>query len=241
MKNRLTRDMIVNGALNMIDSAALNHKDRQDGILHQNALSIGWLQDGLDYFHRKYPYGAQIAFAAWSLPTGGSSSSVPTDYLLDMRDAIRLTSPVNLKRRLRKKSMQYILDRAQANLGSTGCPSAYTIAGDLIYYDIIAKETYTGTFAYYQMEPVLGPTDIPHFPDDYVLKEYVRLRGREWVGAIPEGSAVAYASDIIAGLRQAGIGQEAEETEFPMDPSRFHYSGNNQMGNADWMGNPVIE
>jgi hypothetical protein len=96
---------------------------------------------------------------------------------------------------------------------------------------------YQATLWYYQVPAALGPTTVPQFPSDWLLIEYVRLRGREWVNAVPPGTAMEYARKEIGRLRQAGLAGEPEDDTLPFDERRF-LTGN--AGPTDWMGNPNL-
>lgn len=237
--NRLSRDMIISEALNMIDSPALDHKDRPGGILQPNAMSITWLQEGLDYIQRNYPIGGQITNDDWVLSSGAITTTVPDNYLIDFENGIMITSPTHVRRRLIRTPMDTMMNYNLRNTGSTGTPSRYTITGTSITYDITAKETYTGIFKYYKLAAPMQPDTVPTFPDDFMLVEYVRLRGLEWQGQAEKGAAMTYAYGLIGRLTASGLAQEAQRTSFPLDPTIFHPSGNTQYGGSAWLGDSV--
>jgi len=81
----------------------------------------------------------------------------------------------------------------------------------LIFY---SKE---GELWYYALPAVLEANDIPDFPVDYTLIEYVRIRAGEWINRFVPGTARDFAEKEIGALRQSGLNNEPENDEIPFD------------------------
>lgn len=225
MPNRLNRDQILIRALDLLDSAALDAKDRPSATIVSTAITIGWLQEALDFFHKKFPFSSTIATAPINLGEGGNTITPPSDLILDYRNGIILADD---KGRLLRKSLSNILNRATATKGP---PAVYTLRGGIIQTWPKANQSYNGTLYYYQLPSVLTANVVPSFPDDSVLTDYVWLKGREWHKDVPPGTARKYAEDVVRSLQASGLGVEAEEDEIPLDPS---FAGRSSP--SDWMG-----
>lgn len=225
--NRLSRDQIINRGLDMVDSSPLDLKDRPGGVLLNTAMSIGWLQDALDYFQKKFPFQCNIVASPLSLVAGTSDVAVPSLYITDVKNGLVLD---NNKGRLLRRSLNYILDRAGA---SPGAPSVYTIRTNLIHFWPQADVTYTAKLWMYSLDTALTADIVPNFPDDHVLVEYIRLRGLEWHRAMDPGSAMAYADMRIKELKASGIMQEAEDDQIEMDREAYGEHGGDS---NEWMG-----
>jgi hypothetical protein len=225
MVNRLNRDQILIRALDLLDSSALDAKDRPNGTIVSTALTIGWLQEGLDYFHKKFPFASTVATAPLSIGEGVVTLAQPADLILDYRNGILLA---NDEGRLQRKSLSYVLNRP---IGTVGAPTVYALRGSVIHLWPKPNKPYNATLYYYQLPTVLAAGVVPSFPDDSVLTDYVWLKGREWHKDAAPGSARAYAEQVVRSLQASGLGSEAEEDEIPFDSS-FMSKG----GPADWMG-----
>lgn len=230
--NRLQRDQILIRALDLLDSAVLDNKDRPAGTIVSTALSIGWLQEALDLFHKKFPFQAAIKSSALVLTQNASTVALPSDFLLDYKNGIVLAGDEG---RLQKRSLDYILKQAVSS-GSEGKPLIYTIRGDLIHFSPTADKTYNATLYYYSLPAVLGASTVPTFPDDQILTDYVWLRGQEWHGKIQPGTARAFAEQQIKELQKAGIGSEAEADQIDIDT--LSYAAQPVAADA-WMGSTV--
>jgi hypothetical protein len=225
MPNRLNRDQILIRALDLLDSSALDAKDRPSGTIVSTALSIGWLQEALDYFCKKFPFSATLTTAPVSVAQNGTTFAQPADFILDYRNGILLD---NDKGRMLRTSLGKLLNRVQSTVGP---PSLYTIRGNVIEFRPKADASYSGTLYYYALPAVLTAGVIPTFPDDSVLTDYVWIKGQEWHKSVPPGSARSYAEGIVKTLQAAGLGVEAEEDEIGLDPSFV-----TRQGSTDWMG-----
>ena len=236
--NRLTRDEIIHRALDMADSPSLDQRERpgDGGMLIANAMSLGWLQEGIDYFTRKFPWGGTIAYTPI---TYAATLTLPTDYTLDVRNGYRILSAQNSQAggRLARKSLQFYLS---CNPTATGCPAIYVIRGSTVMIWPTPDRTYSGDFWYYQLPAPLTAGEIPAWPDDFVLIEYVRLRAKEWTGEVPPGGALEYAHTITAGLIKQGLGVEPESDTFALDSTVYSRQGNDVSDPNTWMGLPVV-
>lgn len=231
--NRLTRDELLHRALNMVDSKGLDTHDRPHGLIVDEAHSLSWLQDGLDLFHHEFPWQGLIRTAALSLASG--AITLPTDFILDVRDGIVVAS---LGTRLRRTPLQKFVTYQLATTTDAN-PRVYTWHGDALYvYPTPAPpRVVAGTLWYYALPVTLGPVAKPAFPSDWVLVEYVRLRGLEWLRLHVPGTARAYALTEIGRLRKAGLQGEPEDNELPLDTGRFLPTGSGDR--SSWMGDPI--
>ncbi len=245
--NRLQRDQILGRALDRLDSAVLDTKDRPAGTILTTALSITWLQEAVDYFAKKWPWSQMVLTDTWSIAANANTmvfskggGTVPNDYILDYRDGLVIdslpgsTSPTTNEFRLRKRSLFKILELPDS---SRDRPHLYTIINNKIIVWPRANIGYTGTLYYYSLPPVLGSTDIPLFPDDSILVDYVWIKGQEYHRTKEVGSAMAYADKVIKELQIAGIGNEAEDDQLGMDSD---YAQEKPVDPYNWMGRPTL-
>ena len=208
--NRLTRDQVLIRALDLIDSARLDEKDRPSATIVAGALSIGWLQDALDLAHNLYPQSGLLKSVTFNIVAGTAAYTITTiasDFVLDFKDGILLPDD---KGRLQRSSFNALLDIATSTT-ARGKPVRYGIQNGTLVLRPVPRESYTAaTLYYYSLPAVLGATTIPSFPSDLLLVEYVHLRGKEWLREIPAGSAETYLVTAVARLQKAGLGSEAE-------------------------------
>lgn len=237
--NRLTRDDILDRALNRIDSASLSQKDRPGGVISPNAMCLTWLQDGIDLFHRVFPWTGLITTSAVSLSTTTNTYALPADFSHDVRDGLRIVQPSpKLNRRLRRKSLSWFLSQDSTS-AEIGCPGAYTIIGTNLRVWQWPDTSYAGEFWYYKLPPALGPGDRPNFPDDWTLIEFVHLCGKEWTTEKEPGTSIAYANTMIAALRKSGLGEESENDALELDASFWRPSGSGRADVGAWMGETI--
>jgi hypothetical protein len=219
MANRLPRDTIINRALDMIDSATLDHHDRPSApTIVTTAYAIGWLQDAIDAFYHEFPWTAQITTASLSLTAASESPasySAPATFLWDVRNGIIVTT--GTRKRLLRKPLQELLSMATGNQ-TAAAPEIYSVVNSTIYVHPRPDQTYTATLWYYSFPAVLATSSVPVFPTDLVLIDYVRLRGMEQIRALPPGSAQQYIRAEIQALREGSMGREPESSELPSDP-----------------------
>ena len=238
--NRLQRDQILTRALDRLDSAVLDAKDRPLGIILPTALSITWLQEAVDYFAKKFPWSQMVKSTSWSLTTNANTIAQPADFILDYRDGLVIdslpgaSSPTTNEFRLRKRSLFKILELPDS---SRDRPHLYTVVAAVIQVWPRANQAYTGTLYYYSLPAVLGATDVPIFPDDSILVDYVWIKGREWHRTAQVGDAMKFADALIKEMQTAGIGNEAEDDQLGMDSD---YAQEKPVDAYNWMGRPVL-
>ena len=228
--NRRTRDEILIQALNLLDNPALDQRDRPNGTIVPTALTIGWLQDGLDLAYHLYPIaGTIVRDSPLTIPKGATAVNVPSNCLLDYKNGLVIRSE---KVRCRRRSLDTLLN---LDPDMQGVPRIYAFDPNNNTPRILPwpkpDKDYQAYFTYYSLPPVLGPTTVPNFPSDYCLVEYVHLRGQEWVNAVPKGTALNYMQSIIGALQRAGIGSELEDDEL----GTFDLHRPEVGGEADWM------
>lgn len=238
MPSRLDRDQIIHRSLDLIDSPALDAKDRPNGVLQPNAFTIDWLQNGIDLFHEKWPAAADVTTTAISFVAGTATYALPTTLIQDYKDGlVILDANGNLIRRMKRRGLSWYLGR---NPGDTGCPAIYVLRGSMASRTALVypkpDKAYSGTLYYYSLPTTLGPKTIPTFPGDWALVEYVRLRGSEWLDSAPPGTSLSYVNSVIADLARAGIGNEVEEDQIPLDSDYF---GNKDVDPNSWMGSII--
>lgn len=228
--NRYNRDQILTRALDMVDSPSLNSRERPGGAI-SGSMTAGWLQDALDLFHHEFPWAGVVRKASVQIGTDGLMT-LPSDFILDVRDGIVLGT--NPSRRLARTSLQRFIDLQTVNT-QAGDPLRYVVRPPQIEVLPAPRTATSATLWYYALPSVLTSNVVPTFPSDWVLIEYVRLRCKEWLNALPPGSAVAYARDEIARLRRTGLANEPEDDRIPLDRETFIRPG----GRYDWMGDTV--
>lgn len=230
MSNRLNRDQILARALDEVDSVALDAHDRPGGsILSRTAFSLVWLQDGLDNFHRVFPMAGRLTPLAVSLD-GTGILTLPDDFIIDVRDGLVIPEK---KIRVLRRGFQDWLNYQLRGLVGVNEPSYYTRQGHRLLYCPAPRTAVSATLWYYAMPQVLDENDKPDFPDDWTLIEYVRLRGMEYIKALPPGSAQKYVQESIATLRGSMLFGEPENDTLPLDPMQFPRGAGSFW---DWMG-----
>lgn len=231
--NRLTVDLVLNQALDLADLPTLDAHDRPSGPLIQNPFCLQWLQDALDLFHNQFPLAATVQSAA--LTIASNKASVPADFILDVKHGIVIPQAQNsTARRLIRTSYQKLLTYLTYSTG-TGCPRRYAVMGPQILFWPIPDAGYAGTLNYYAMPAALalGIGQIPTFPSDQILIDCVMRRALEWARQEPAGTALKYARAEIAKIRAAGLFNQAEDTDIPLDPEQFVSA---DQSSWSWMG-----
>lgn len=238
--NRLTRDQIITRALDMADAPTLNAKERPSGAILPTAMSIGWLQDGLDFFHTRFPWGSTIQTTSITWVTGQETYALPSTFIADVRDGIIHASDQG---RMMRKGLPWLLDIGKSSASQYGKPSFYAVVGGNLYVRPVPSAQWisqvpTSTLYYYQLPAALAASGVPSFPSDLVLVRYVYLRAMEWLRSVPPGMAEQYGVSVLADLQKQGIGNEAEDTQIPFDRNAF--PGNRQGHDPNsWMGSPI--
>jgi len=228
--NRLNRDQILIRALDLADSSVLDLKDRPAGTIVASAFTIGWLQEALDYFCKKFPFSQDIKSTPVNIAADSTTIAVPADFVLDYKNGIVLDDD---KGRMQRRGLSYLLN---FSLSAKSTPRFYSVRGTTIEFRNKADKAYTGVLWYYFLPAVLAASDVPFFPDDSVLTDYVWIKCQEYHRVQQPGSARAYADKIIKELQAAGIGNEAEEDQLELDPN---FAQERPVGSTDWMGATV--
>lgn len=221
-------------ALDAVDSPSLDQKERPGGTL-TGTLGVGWLQRALDFMYKMFPIKGTLVEATITLTSGVSTFTLPSDFLTDYKDGIRLRTRNGeiIQSRMTRRGFSTLLSMDILNLGY---PRFYSIANDTQgVVRNVPDATYMGDLIYYKLPVALGVTDIPPFPDDQVLVDFLEVRYKEWLQMVPKGSAIRYMKELIAQLQKAGIGPEPEPDQIELDRNYFGDipgSGNRD----DWMG-----
>jgi hypothetical protein len=237
--NRLNRDQVLTRALDMVDSPTLNAKERPSGSILPSAMCIGWLQEGLDYFHTNWPFGSTIQTTTITWVAGQEAYDLPDEFVQDYQDGLVHAEDQG---RLVRKGLSALLDLQASVSGAEGKPAIYAVVGSQFRVRPVPSSQWAGktaTLYFYGLPAVLTASQKPSFPSDLILVRYVYLRGLEWTRSVPPGTAEEYAGKIIGRLQKNGIGNEAESTQVPFDRTQFPGSAVGSDPNS-WMGSPVV-
>lgn len=225
--NRLSRDEILHTALDMADIPTLDAKDRPDGVLLPRAISIQWLQQAMDAFHKRYPFATDVQTATMLYPANSDRLVVaddttlflPTDFILDVTNGLLLRpDPDNLEGRLRRRSLQSFIDiQLQYQRYKGQYPVSYCVFGDEhIRVAPISETSYQLTLWYFKQPATLRAEDIPKGMDEWCLVEYIRMRALEWIRLLPPDSAKTYLNKELANLKTIGLMNNAEYEKLPL-------------------------
>lgn len=226
MASRLTRNQILQHSLDMADSAVLDNHDRPgQGPIIQQAYSLRWLQDALDYFSHIFPWAYDLKEV--ELTVSSASVALPVDFIIDMKDGVAIDG-----KRVWRRSAQELFDLKIQ--GKSGKPCIYNIQPPNIKFAPTPDTTYIATLAYYALPDIIGSCEYPLFPSDWILIEYVRLRALEFLRVLPPGSAMTYAKQMVVELQKSGFANEPEYTSVPLDP--YNFSPGGSYDRNGWMG-----
>ncbi len=235
--NRLSRDNILIQALDLADLPELDQHDRPAATIVTTAFSINWLQRVIDILYSEFPWAATIATQAISVSALNTANFFPTDFILDVRNGIVLNIDGSSKQLIRRNFQDTLAFQVKNNQGgnpTTAQPAMYSIQGRTVNLDVTPDRTYGGTLYYYQMPPVLIATDVPLFPSDTMLVDYILLRALEYGRKLAPGSAMKWLREVeIPTIRTSGIGMEPESDHIPLDPIQFRGARRRPW---DWMG-----
>lgn len=241
--NRLTRDEILHAALDDADVPSLDERDRPGRVIRPQALSLRWLQHGIDWFHQQWPWGALVTTAALTLDTTGVVS-LPADFVLDFKNGLLVTYNDAKYQVFRRGQPEYV--QWQTLNEGPGLPRYYLITKPVSGSQVprltvfpTPDKSYSATLHYYQLPNIMQDgAKIPQFPSDLVLIEYVKTKALEWCGRAEMGTAYNYAKIILGDLQKSGFGLETERADIPLDPTVF------RVRHADsgdsWMGATVV-
>lgn len=229
MPNRYSRDELITIALNMVQLPNLEQHDVPNEVVQPDAFSVQWLQDILDFWYHMVPFSAAVDRVSLTATANSDTILLPTDFILDVRNGYTVQTVVgdsqSYKRRRRVPLQKFITRQlAYQRLDDATYPYFYCVQGvDTATGRQTLKITPTPTIAtlgqlwYYKLPSVLASADIPRFPNDYVCLEYIRIRALEWARIYDPGTAQKFCEKIVAGMKAAGLMNEPEDDEIPMD------------------------
>ena len=251
MPNRYTRDEIILVALGMAQLANLERHDAPFGVVVPEAFSLQWLQDILDFWYHIAPFSATVVKIPINCTTNSDTIILPADFILDVRNGLLVQTVPNdirsYKRAIRVPLQKFINRQihTQQQAGDVKYPAFYCIVGDdgvitTQYQTMLVAPTPTIATQcqlwYYQLPALLTATQKPKFPDDYACIEYIRLRALEWAGIMTPGTAKKFCTDIVAQYKAAGLLNEPEDDEIPMDEQVYRRGSSNRHAVYGWMG-----
>jgi len=229
MPNRYTRDELINIALNMAQLPNLDQHDIPGGVVQPDAFSVQWLQDILDFWYHMVPFSATVDRVSLTATAQSDTVVLPGDFILDVRNGYLVqTVPGNslsLRRRKRMPLQKFISRQLRyQTAANVDYPLFYCVQGvDPTTGYQTMKITPTpqiatvGQLWYYKLPAALTSSAVPHFPNDYVCLEYIRIRALEWARLYDPGTAQKFCEKIVAGMKSAGLMNEPEDDEIPFD------------------------
>ena len=247
MPNRYVRDELIGIALDQAVLPNLKIHDMPDGVVQPDAYSIQWLQDILDFWYHMVPFSATVDYVTLNAVANQDYILLPTDFILDVRNGYvveTVPGDTTSLRRRERVSLQKFINRQLYHQKTTSAtyPSFYCIVGDdATTQQQKLKITPTPSMAtqgklwYYKLPTKLNSNDKPKFPNDYVCIEYVRIRAKEWANIFEPGTAQKFCDKIVAGMKAAGLMNEPEDDEIPMDTLYYHKS-RGEFATYAWMG-----
>jgi len=238
MVNRYCRDELILNMLLLVQNANLEHDEAPGGVVQPTAMSIQWLQDILDFCYHKSPFSSTVTHAPLSCTAQSDTITLPSDFILDVRDGYLVQSiagdPLSLVRVFRR-SFQDLLDQVLGSQRLTGSnyiyPNFYSVVErdaqghQLMHVTPRPQSAVSGVLWYYQLPARLGAADKPVFPSDQVIIEYMRIRALEWMGLVDIGTSLKYEERLVAGMKSAGLLNEPERTEVPLDTLNYRRQG----------------
>lgn len=236
MPNRYQRDELIRDALDMAQVVSLKNHDCPNGVVQQNAWSINWLQDIIDFWYHMVPFSAGVDVIPLSIPALASSIEPPSNFILDVRDGLvlrRSNENVRSKFRMKRLTLQKWLSTDLYYQDQPGCPLAYMIQGSAIKITPINDVARQAWLWHYFLPPVLQSDEIPLFPNDYVIKQYLFIRAREWSTEFEPGTAEKFANAHVKSMKASGLFNEPEDDIIPIERDR--YGGADRSPYA-WMG-----
>lgn len=250
MPNRYVRDQLILIALAMAQLPNLEVHDAPNGVVQQNAYSIQWLQDILDFWYHMVPFSATVKKVSINCTAHSDTITMPSDFILDVRNGLltrRVPDNSNSYERRMRMPLQKFINRQITFQGATevNFPLYYCVAGD--DGDVLTQQqtmlvTPTPTINtqcllwYYQLPPPLEANHRPKFPNDYVCIEYLRIRAHEWQGLYEPGTAQKFCNTIVANMKANNLMNEPEDDEIPMDENVYLKRNSADMNTYRWMG-----
>jgi hypothetical protein len=248
MPNRYVRDELIMIALDQVSLPNLKVHEAPDGIVRSDAYSIQWLQDILDFWYHMVPFSATVGTATVTCTPNSHTVTLPADFILDVRNGYTVQAvpgdATSMRRTLRLPLQRFINRRLQSQrVASALFPLYYCVVGDdevaLTQYQIMQVSpapsiATVGQLWYYKLPPVLTANTKPKFPNDYACIEYLKIRMLEWAHLFDPGTAQKFCDKIVGGMKAAGLMNEPEDDEIPMDTEVYRRPGSG--AGYGWMG-----
>jgi hypothetical protein len=237
MVNRYCRDELITKALSMAQVTQLEQHDTPNGVVENDAYTIGWLQEILDFWYHMVPFSARVERTQLNIPAETQEITVPDGFILDVKDGyiVQKTEQEDSQARLRRVSLQKWINRDLYYQGtSESHPIFYMVKGSRISVTPRCNTARNAWLWYYKLPDPLQSDDLPDHPSDYVLLEYLRIRALEWCRAYEPGTAQEFCKKIVSSMQASGLFNEPEDDEIPFN-TMVHvprYHGNTYA----WMG-----
>ena len=224
--------------------------DAPNGVVQQNAFSVQWLQDILDFWYHMVPFSATVKKISINSVANIDSIILPSDFILDVRNGLlvrKVPNDANSYQRRLRLPLQKFINRQVIFQGSTDVnfPLYYCIVGDdgsVLTQQQTMLLTPTPTIIaqcqlwYYQLPPPLEANHRPKFPNDYVCIEYLRIRAHEWQGLYEPGTSQKFCDSIIKNMKANNLMNEPENDEIPMDENVYLKRNSDTVDMWGWMG-----
>lgn len=250
MPNRYARDQLIKIALDMAQLPNLEVHDAPNGVVQSDAYSIQWLQDIIDFWYHMVPFSATVTAATLNATANQDYINLPSDFILDVRNGYLVRTVVGDSKSLRRchrLPLQKFINRKltrQRSSDNVIFPVFYCVQGQdsttkVQRLQITPTPTVAtvGQMYYYQLPAILTADAKPNFPNDYVCIEYIRIRALEWARVYEPGTAHKFCDKIVAGMKAAGLMNEPEDDEIPMDELVYHKGIDGLYSNTYvWMG-----
>jgi hypothetical protein len=250
MPNRYVRDELISIALQMAQLPNLEVHDMPNGVVQQNAFSIQWLQDILDFWYHMVPFSATVRKISLTCTANSDNILLPTDFILDVRNGLlvrKVPDNANSYERRLRTPLQKFINRQMMYQGAVNVnfPLYYCVAGDdgnVLTQRQTMLITPTPTINtqcqlwYYQLPAKLEANQKPKFPNDYCCIEYLRIRAHEWQGLYEPGTAQKFCDKIVASMKSAGLMNEPEDDEIPMDEQVYIRRNQDSTNTYAWLG-----
>lgn len=240
MPNRYNRDELIKIALDMAQVPNLKQHDCPNGVVQTDAYAVQWLQDIMDFWYHMVPFSGGVTDISLPIPALTTEIALPDDFILDVRNGyiIQRTEDVRSNVRLMRVPLQKWLNRdlyyqGQPIANSNTVSLFYMVQGRVIKVTPQNSVAKVARLWYYFLPPVLDSDDIPLFPSDYVLIEYVRIRALEWCGHSDIGTSQMFCDKIVGSMKSAGLMNEPEDDEIPFDTIAQRQTNRNVYS---WMG-----
>lgn len=249
MPNRYCRDELILIMLGMVQLANLENHDAPDNVVSEEAYSIQWLQDILDFWFHMVPFSATVKKQGVSCTAHSDTLILPADFILDVRNGLvvqTIPGDENSYVRKHRTPLQKFINRQldKQNSQNVTYPEWYCVVGDdgvitTQYQTMLITPTPTIATQcqlwYYSLPPRIEANQKPKFPNDYVCIEYLRIRALEWAGIFEPGTAHKFCEKIVASMKAAGLMNEPEDDEIPMDEQVYTRTAWGTNRNR-WMG-----